>query len=39
MGVAPDEGAAAGMARALVLNTRGVQIGERRATAILRHSS
>ena len=39
LGAAPDEGAAAGLARAPVLNTRGVPVGERRATAILRYSS
>jgi L-asparaginase II len=31
----PDEGAAALIARAPVLNTRGVRVGERRATAVL----
>ena len=39
LGATPDDGAAARMARAPVLNTRGVQIGERRATAMLRHAS
>jgi L-asparaginase II len=39
LGATPDEGAAAGMARAPVLNTRGARIGERRASAILRQSS
>ncbi len=38
LGATPDDGAAAGMARAPVLNTRGVQIGERRAAAMLRHA-
>jgi L-asparaginase II len=31
----PDEGAAAGLARAPVLNTRDVKVGERRATELL----
>ena len=39
LGAVPDEGAAAGLARAPVLNTRGVQVGERRAIAMLRRSS
>jgi L-asparaginase II len=39
LGVLPDDGAAAGLSRAPVLNTRGVQIGERRAAAVLRYSS
>jgi L-asparaginase II len=39
LGAVPDEGAAADLSRAPVLNTRGVQVGERRATAILRYSS
>src|SRR5882672_3187894 len=39
LGATPDEGAAASLARAPVLNTRGVQIGERRATAVLRTAS
>jgi L-asparaginase II len=39
LGALPDDGAAADLARAPVLNTRGVQIGERRAAAVLRYSS
>jgi L-asparaginase II len=35
LGALPDEGAAALLARAPVLNTRGVRIGERRATGAL----
>jgi L-asparaginase II len=39
LGATPDEGAAADLARAPVLNTRGVQVGERRAATVLRYSS
>ncbi len=35
LGALPDEGAAALLARAPVLNTRGVKVGERRATTAL----
>jgi L-asparaginase II len=37
LGVLPDVGAAAALARAAVLNTRGVAVGERRATSALLH--
>jgi hypothetical protein len=39
LGALPDVGVAADLARAPVLNPRGVQIGERRAAAVLRYSS
>jgi L-asparaginase II len=35
LGALPDEGAAALIARAPVLNTRGAKVGERRATAVV----